>query len=539
MTHAGRRAFALAAALVLTSLFCGCDTQDAAVKQVDPAAAERPPNIVFVFADDLGIGDLSVYGGEVINTPNIDQLAATGVRFTQGYMTHAVCSPSRAGLLTGRYQQRHGWEFNPAGRDVDNGMSVDERTMADVLKADGYATGLIGKWHLGYGAIGEALRSAANEPIERYEVAGSNPGAQQDDHHPLARGFDEYFGVLAGGSNYIDPAVPGVEYVAIGPTRHPRPARIAVFRGREIVEVEDYLTDVFTDEAVAFIDRHRDEPFFLFLSHTTPHTPLQATAKYLDRYRHIDNKAKRIYSAMVSSLDDSVGAVVEKLRAIGQLDNTLIVFSSDNGCMGGNYRLTEGMCSNAPHAGYKRYHQEGGIRVPLIMNWPAALPAGTVYEQPVISLDLLATFSAAAGQGTTTEDSVNLLPYLTGEMDGAPHEYLYWRAGPTIAIRDERWKLIRYNKPSLSKADLRDDGRLQPPPDGWGTDSPDGQLTLLFDLTSDPGETENLAAEHPAIVTRLEQAHADWATGLADTPILPAVRSTLVDIHGDTVQLFF
>ncbi|MEC9252559.1 MAG: sulfatase-like hydrolase/transferase, partial [Pseudomonadota bacterium] len=195
------------------------------MKQVDPLTAGRPPNIVFVFADDLGIGDLSVYGGEVINTPNIDQLAATGVRFTQGYMTHAVCSPSRAGLLTGRYQQRHGWEFNPAGRDVDNGMSIDERTMADVLKADGYATGLIGKWHLGY----------------------------QDGHHPLARGFDEYFGVLAGGSNYIDPAVPGVEYVAIGPTRHPRPARIAVFRGREIVEVEDYLTDVFTDEAVAFI----------------------------------------------------------------------------------------------------------------------------------------------------------------------------------------------------------------------------------------------------------------------------------------------
>ena len=515
MTHAGRRAFALVTALVLTPFFSGCDTQDAAPKWVDPPTAERPPNIVFVFADDLGVGDLSVYGGKVIDTPNIDQLAATGVRFTQGYMTHAVCSPSRAGLLTGRYQQRHGWEFNPAGRDVENGMSIDERTMADVLKADGYATGLIGKWHLGY----------------------------QDAHHPLARGFDEYFGVLASALSYIDPAVPGVEYVATGPTtgasRHPRSARIAVFRGREIVEVEDYLTDVFTDEAVAFIDRHRDEPFFLFLSHTTPHTPLQATAKYLDRYRHIDNKAKRIYSAMVSSLDDSVGAVVEKLRAIGQLDNTLIVFSSDNGCMGGNYRLTEGMCSNAPHAGYKRYHQEGGIRVPLIMTWPATLPAGTVYERPVISLDLLATFSAAAGQGTTTEDSVNLLPYLTGKIDSAPHEYLYWRAGPTVAIRDERWKLIRYNKPSRSKADLRDDGRLQPPPEGWGTDSPNGQLTLLFDLTRDPGETENLAAEHPAIVARLEQAHADWATGLAEAPILPAVRSTLVDIHGDTVQLFF
>jgi arylsulfatase A-like enzyme len=413
-------------------------------------------------------------------------------------------SPSRAGLLTGRYQQRHGWEFNPARRDVDSGMSLDERTIADVLKADGYATGMIGKWHLGY----------------------------QDGHHPLARGFEEYFGVLAGASSYIDPATPGAESI-MGPYPPTRRAQFGVYRGRELVEVQDYLTDVFTEEAVAFIDRHRDEPFFLYLSHTTPHSPLQATAKYLDRYRHIEDKGTRIYAAMVASLDNSVGAVVEKLDAIGQLENTLIVFASDNGC----FRSRSPICSNAPYAGFKRYHQEGGIRVPLIMSWPGELPAGTVYERPIISLDLLATFSAAAGQSTTTEDSVNLLPYLTGAMDGAPHEYLYWRAGPTIAIRDEHWKLIRYNGSPLSKADLRADGRLEPPPGGWGTDSPNGQLTLLYDLSNDPGETENLAAEHPSIVARLEKAHADWATGLTDTPILPALRSTLVDLHGDTVQL--
>lgn len=478
------------------------DTDAAIVR--DKATNDRPPNIVFIFADDLGIGDTGVYGSEVIETPHIDALAAAGVRFTQAYVSHPVCSPSRAGLMTGRYQQRHGWEFNPAGRDEDTGMSVGERTMADVLKAAGYSTGMVGKWHLGY----------------------------QGGHHPQARGFDEYFGVLAGGSIFIDPDVPGVESAALRVTE--RTPRTAVFRGREPVEVDEYLTDVFTDEALAFIDAHQSEPFFLYLSHTTPHTPLQATAKYLDRYRHIEDKATRIYAAMVSSLDDSVGLIVSKLEEIGQFDNTLIVFSSDNGCAG----YINGACSNAPHAGFKRYHQEGGIRVPLIMQWPERLDRD-VYEHPVTSLDLLATFSSAAGGSETTEDSVNLLPYLAGEASGAPHEYLYWRAGPSKAIRDARWKLIKYNRSLLTEADLRPDGRLEPPADGWPTESPDGQLTLLYDLNADPGETENLALEHPDIVSRLERAHSNWNTGLMEKAILPGIRSTLAEIHGETVQLIF
>jgi arylsulfatase A-like enzyme len=468
------------------------------------AANGRPPNIVFIFADDLGIGDTGVYGSEVIETPHIDALAADGVRFTQGYVSHPVCSPSRAGLMTGRYQQRHGWEFNPAGRDEDSGMSVGERTMADVLKAAGYATGMVGKWHLGY----------------------------QGGHHPQARGFDDYFGVLAGGSLFIDPDVPGVESAVLRATA--RTPRTAVFRGRKPVEVDDYLTDVFTNEALAFIDAHQSEPFFLYLSHTTPHTPLQATAKYLDRYRHVEDKATRIYAAMVSSLDDSVGLIVSKLEEIGQLDNTLIIFSSDNGCAG----YINGACSNAPHAGFKRYHQEGGIRVPLIMRWPERLDQGVLYEHPVISLDLLATFSSAAGGSETTEDSVDLLPYLTGAVSGAPHEYLYWRSGPSLAIRGDRWKLIKYNRSLLTADDLRADGRLEPPEGGWPSDSPDGQLTLLFDLTVDPGETENLALEHPEVVLELERRHESWARDLTE-PLLPAIRSTLAEMHGETVQLIF
>ena len=462
------------------------------------------PNIVFIFADDLGIGDTGVYGSAVIETPHIDALAAEGVRFTQAYVSHPVCSPSRAGLLTGRYQQRHGWEFNPAGRDVDSGMSLSERTMADILKDAGYATGMVGKWHLGY----------------------------QGGYHPLARGFDEYFGVLAGGSLFIDPDTPGVESMLVRAKE--RTDRIAIYRGREIVAVDDYLTDVFTEEALAFIDRHQNEPFFLYLSHTTPHTPLQATREYLDRYRNIEDTGTRIYAAMVASLDDSVGRIVRKLDAIGELDNTLIVFSSDNGCAG----YINGACSNAPHAGFKRYHQEGGIRVPLIMRWPARFAAGEVYEHPVISLDLLATFSGAAGGAETTEDSVNLIPHLSGKAASGPHEYLYWRAGPTLAIRDERWKLIRYNRSEKTSADLRADGRLQPPEGGWPDSSPDGQLTLLYDLNADPGETENLAADHPDVVRTLTGELDRWTETLSK-PLLPAIRSTLAEMHGETVQLIF
>ncbi len=488
---------------ILLSLCAGCvsDFQDNA--GAGDAAADVP-NIVLIFADDLGFGDTGVYGSETVKTPHIDDLARTGVRFTNAYVSHPVCSPSRAGLLTGRYQQRHGWEFNPAGRDRDNGMDAEQETFADVMRARGYATGMIGKWHLGF----------------------------QGEHHPLARGFDEFFGVLAGGSIFIDPDTPGVE--AVGRRAARRSDYNAVYRGYARQRVSEYLTDVFTGEAVDFIERHSRQPFLLFLSHTTPHTPLQATAKYLDRYRHIEDPAERIYAAMVSSLDDSVAAVVDKLRQVGQLDNTLIVFLSDNGCAG----YIGSACSNAPFSGYKRYHQEGGVHVPLIMSWPGGIEPGK-YDEPVIALDLLATFAAAGGRSATTEDSVNLLPYLAGESRGSPHQYLYWRSGPTKAIRDERWKLIRYNRTPFGQEDLRAGGRLQPPAGGWPLSSEHGQLALLYDLGRDPGETENLAEQHPEVVARLTAAHDRWSAALPRKPILPAIRSTLADMHGETVQLFF
>lgn len=471
---------------------------------VAAATAAAQPNVVLILADDLGYGDIGANGGETIATPHIDALAARGVRLTQGYVSHPVCSPSRAGLMTGRYQQRHGWEFNPAGRDRGAGMSTDEQTVADAMRAAGYRTGLIGKWHLG----------------------------AQAQHHPVNRSFDEFFGMVEGGSIYIDADVPGVE--SWGRPRIGRPNKIVRGLDREI-EVEGYLTDRFTDEAVAFVERHAQVPFFLFLSHKTPHTPLQATAEYLDRYRHIADDATRVYSAMVASLDDSVGAVVRALEHAGIRDDTLIVFLSDNGCAG--YLVNA--CSNAPLRGFKRHLHEGGIRVPFIANWPGGLPEGRVFEHPASSLDLMDTFLAATGSGEASDDSVNLIPYLDGTNGGAPHDYLFWRSGPNWAVRDGRWKLIRYNRTDLTSQDLDGTGRLTPPEGGWPTGSPHGQIMLLYDLANDPSETVNYAPGRPEEVKRLTEAWQAWNAGNAAQPILPAYRSTLAEFHGETVQLVF
>ena len=466
------------------------------------SAVFAQPNIVFIFADDLGVGDVGAYGGATIDTPHIDALASAGVLFEQAYASHPVCSPSRAGLMTGRYQQRHGWEFNPAARIETSGMDPEQMTLADMLKESGYTTGMVGKWHLGY--------------LPQF--------------HPLNRGFDHYFGVLAGGSIFIDQSRPDVESIGNWPSK--RDSSKGVYDGHKLIEVEDYLTDVFTDRAVDFIKQKHQAPFFLYLSHTTPHTPLQATKKYTSRYQHITNPAARIYAAMVASLDDSVGAVVAALRETNQLNNTLIVFSSDNGCAG--YIQ---VCSNAPFKGFKRHHNEGGIRVPLIFSWPGRLAAGN-YPHMVSLLDLMATFGELAKSAYQTEDSVDLMPYLSSNT-GQPHEYLYWRSSPTRAIRDQRWKLLQYAKSPYAVTELDAARRISPPKAGWPRQAQKGYLTMLYDLQNDPGERDNLAASHPAIVSRLQSAFDKWNRELPQHSILPAQRSTVVEMHGETVQLIF
>lgn len=491
-------AFAALALLALTACSPGPSQPEA-----EPAA---PPNVVVILADDLGYGDIGANGGTMIQTPHFDALARDGVRLTDGYVSAAVCSPSRAGLYTGRYQERLGFEFNVAGRDDRIGLPANERTIADMMKAAGYSTGLIGKWHQG----------------------------KQKEYHPLSRGFDEYYGMLAGGSVYIDSRVQGVE--AWPPERQPigRTDANAIFDGFEKVDPPEYLTDVFARKAADFIDRHKDERFFLMLTPNTPHTPLQATAKYLDRYRHIEEPNKRIYAAMVASLDDMVGAVVAKLREHGLEENTLVVFFSDNGCAG----YVHNACSNAPLNGFKRFHLDGGIRVAFIFKWPAGLPRGTTFEHPAISLDLFATLAAAAGSDATAQDSVNLLPHLRGESAEPPHEFLFWRAKPNMAVRWGKWKLWKVNKSILGKQDMTDTSSQRLPFQDWPDDSPHGQLTVLYDLSADVGEERNVAAENPEVVERLEVELAQWNAQLVD-PLWPCKRSTLYTLEGQTVQLFF
>ena len=486
--------------LLLSLALCGCGTSPS--NQVAPPL----PNVIVMMVDDLGWGDIGANGGTVIKTPHIDALAAQGVRLTDGYVSAAVCSPSRAGLYTGRHQQRHGFEFNIAGRDTDTGMSTAEDTIADMMRARGYATGLIGKWHLG----------------------------KQEQHHPLSRGFDEYYGMLAGGSTYIDSRDEGVESWPARNAPTVRTAANAIYDGREPVEVEEYITDVFRDKTVDFIERHKDERFFLMLTPNAPHTPLQATKEYLDRYRHIEKDSTRIYSAMVAAVDDYVGAVTSKLAELGLEDNTLFVFLSDNGCAG----YVDGCCSNAPLRGNKRYYWEGGIRIPFLAKWPDGLPPGTTYSEPVISLDLFATIAAAAGSSATAQDSVNLLPHLRGETESAPHELLFWRAKPNMAVRKGRWKLWKVNKTDMGMTALTDTGARRLPMKAWPQDSPHGQLTLLYDLLTDIGEQTNVATENPEIVQELEADLATWNAQMGE-PSWPAFRSTLDEIDGETVHLFF
>ena len=473
--------------------------------EVEQAAPEAP-NIVVIVADDLGYNDLGAYGSQVIQTPHIDQLARDGVRATDGYVSAAVCSPSRAGLYTGRYQTRFGHEFNTSGRDTDIGLPTDQRTLADMLRDAGYATGLIGKWHLG----------------------------KPEKHHPLNRGFDEYFGMLAGGSNYIDSRREGVQS---WPARNPPTIRSdsnAIYDGFEKVEVEEHLTDVFAEKAVDFIRRHKDERFFLMLTPNAPHTPLQATAEHAERYEHIEQDSRRIYSAMVSAVDDYVGDVVAELKTHGLEQNTLVVFLSDNGCV--KY-LSEDFCSNDPLSGSKRFHLEGGIRVPFIFKWPARLPRGAEYEQPVISLDLYSTFAAAAGSKERAQDSVDLLPHLSGKNPDPPHEFLFWRAKPNLAVRWGDWKMWKVNKTELTYDDFTIGGRRLPEEDYVG-DSPMGRMTVLYDLSADVSEQENLAEEHPEIVERLEAELEGWNAELVE-PLWPSNRSSLHELHGQMVQLFF
>ena len=405
------------------------------------ADSSQRPNILVIVGDDMGYADLGVQGSKDIRTPELDRLANSGVRLTSGYVSGPYCSPTRAGLLTGRYQQRFGHEFNPgppAGANVEVGLPLSETTLADRLKKAGYRTGMVGKWHLGHG--------------EKF--------------HPLSRGFEEYFGFLGGAHSYFA----GRENQ--GPN--------AIQRGRTPVDEKEYLTDAFAREAVAYIDRHKSEPFFLYLTFNAVHGPLETTEEYAKPYDSISNPKRRTYAGMMAAMDKAIGQVVKKLNDEKIAENTLIFFISDNG----------GPPVNASDNGVLRGHKaqtwEGGVRVPFFVSWAKQLPAGKTYDQPAIQLDIAPTALAAAGVEAPSDakfDGVNLLPYLKGENAEAPHDKLYWRFGPQRAVRAGDWKLVK----------------------GAGVD--DWQL---FNLAKDISESTDLSAQNPEKRKELELAFQEW-----------------------------
>lgn len=424
-----------------------------------PPAKVRPPNIVIIVADDMGYADLGVHGSKDIPTPHIDALAAAGIRFTDAYVSGPYCSPTRAGLMTGRYPQRFGHEFN-LGLQPGLGLPLTEVTLADRLKAAGYRTALFGKWHLGGGAA----------------------------FHPMSRGFDEFYGFLGGAHSYLDPLPNGAN---------------AVLEGRTPVSEMGYLTDVLAERAADFIKRQQSQPFLLYLAFNAVHTPMHASDQYLARFQHIADQQRRTYAAMLSAMDDGVGKTLAALREASLDESTLVFFFSDNGgpTMAGT---TINGSSNAPLRGSKRQTWEGGIRVPFIISWKGQLAQGTTDSRPIIQLDVLPTALAAAGleiDPTWKLDGVNLLPYLTGRLAGPPHESLFWRLGDNVAIRKGDWKLIRTSEGPLRGA------------------NPDSLSALsgaeLYHLADDIGEQRNLAAAHPEKLQELAAAWRRWHRELA------------------------
>jgi len=409
-------------------------------------AADRP-NILLIVGDDMGYGDVGFHGCKDIPTPHLDALAAAGVRCTNGYVTGPYCSPTRAGLLVGRQQNRFGHEFNPGG---GSGLPLTETLLPQHLAPAGYATGMVGKWHLG----------------------------AKPEQTPPSRGFAEFFGFLGGAHSYFNAG--------------------GIVRGSEPVKEMDYTTDAFGREACAFVRKHAGQPWFLYLAFNAVHTPMDATDERLAKFASISDKRRRTYAAMMSAMDDNIGRVRQALKESGQEGRTLVFFISDNGGPTMNGTTMNGS-SNAPLRGSKRTTLEGGVRVPFLVAWPGRLKPG-VFDAPVVQLDLHATALAAAGVAPKAEwklEGVDLLPYLEGANKAAPHAALFWRFGDQMAVRQGDWKLVRYDGNADTNA-----GRRQPV-----------TAARLYDLSKDIHEDKDLAAEQPEKVKQLQALWDEWNRG--------------------------
>ena len=430
------------------------------------AAKVGKPNMIVIMCDDLGYADVGFNGCKDIPTPHIDSIAGNGVRCANGYVAYPVCGPSRAGFMTARYPQRFGFERNPQyqPQDPDMGLTREEKTIAELLRPAGYHSGIIGKWHLG-----------AHIPTS----------------HPMKRGFDEFYGHLGGGHVYFP------EKLTIRRSQDVKGEsesyRTWLMKNFEPVPPRKYLTDDFSDEAVSFVERNRDWPFFLFLSYNAPHTPLEATEKYLNRFSDIQDPKRKTYAAMVSAVDDGVGRVLKEVRRHGLEEKTIICFLSDNGGP-----TSKNASRNNPLRGDKGDAWEGGFRVPFALQWKGRLPQGAVYQKPVSALDLGGTVVALSGAEVPEGkplDGVNLIPYLTGENKGAPHEAIYLRQFDRnrFAVRQGNEKILIPWK---------------------------GGKAQLYDLRKDPGESTDLADRFPDKVEHLNRLRIQWNRQLREPTFL-------------------
>lgn len=420
-----------------------------------PDSKKKKPNIIVFFIDDLGYADVGYHGCKDIATPNIDSIAANGAQFSTAYVTAPVCGPSRAGLLTGRYQQRFGFEDNPGpfrkSLDTQIGIPRSEKTIGHRLQALGYKTAFIGKHHSGV------------EPR----------------NNPVNLGFDFFFGFDDGSTRYM----PGT--IKKGFLR----------KNLQPVEQEtDYLTDAFGREAVSFIQKNKEHPFFLYLPFNAVHDPLEAPESLIKKYNHIKHPKRRILAAMLDSVDTNIGKILEALRANQLEDNTLIVFASDNGGAAEKSNFSY----NEPLREVKGSLYEGGIRVPFCVQWKHRIPAGQTLDFPIHTLDILPTVIAATGNpvpATWKLDGMDLLGYLAGKKKTPPERFLYWRMLYGWAIRDNTWKLVK----SYGGRKWRTDHKIE-----------------LYRIASDVKEEHNLIHEYPEVAKRLQDAWNSWSATLME-----------------------
>lgn len=423
------------------------------------SSSDNAPNIIVIISDDQGYADVGFHGSKEIFTPNIDRIASNGVVFSQGYVSYAVCSPSRAGLITGKYQNRFGYTRNIllAPKDSLMGLPLSEQTLPDVLNNVDYKTKAIGKWHLG-----------AHESLV-----------------PERRGFDEFFGFIIGGHRYFPE---DLTLNDLTEARRQMDGYITrIYDNGNRIDTKKYLTEELSDNAVQFIEDNSDDPFFLYLSYNAPHTPLQATERDLERNSHIEIEKRRTYAAMVSSMDDGIGLILDKLEEKKISENTIVIFFSDNGGVEW-YNFSD----NGILRGIKGDFFEGGIRVPFTMQWPKKIKPGIIYDKPIIALDVFATVASAASAEKYIRndiDGVDLLPYINGEKSGIPHEYLYWQNPDKDidVVRDDRYKYLRI------KGD-----------------------EYIFDLKNDISEETNIIDSSKPIYDRLKSQFKEWEKDMID-----------------------